>query len=77
MRRFCIVMYSCNTKGFTSCCKRQLLCPLMTFQQDFSKVSLYILAYIFTILELLFYSKLNGVISNFVGQQNHKLWPYN
>ena len=50
------------------CCKRRLLRPFMTLQQDVSKVSLYNLGYICTLLESLFYSELNGVISNFVRQ---------
>ena len=51
-----------------SCCKRRLLCPFLTLQQDVS----YNLGYICTILELLFYSESNGVIEfNFVGQRNH------
>ena len=49
----------------------------MILQQDVSKVSLYNLRYICTFLKSLFYSELNGVIFNFVGQRNHKLWPYN
>ena len=51
------------------CCKRRLLRLFMTLQQqDVSKVSLYNLGYICTLLESLFYSELNGVISNFVRQ---------
>ena len=34
-------------------------------------------SYICTFSKSLFYSELNGVIFNFVGQRNHKLWPYN
>ena len=60
-----------------SCCKRRLLRPFLTLQQDVRKVSLYILGYICTFLKSLFYSESNGVIFNFVGQRNHKLWPYN
>ena len=60
-----------------SCCKRRLLRPFLTLQQDVRKVSLYILGYIGTFLKSLFYSESNGVIFNFVGQRNHKLWPYN
>ena len=57
-------------KGFTSCCKRQLL---RSFLQDVHKVSLYNLGYICTFVKMLFYSESNGVIFNFVGQRNHKL----
>ena len=64
-------------EGFTSCCKQQLLHPFLTLQQDVRKVSLYNLEYICTFFKLLFYSELNGIIFNFVGQRNHKLWPYN
>ena len=70
-------MDSCNTKGFTSCCKRQLLHPFLTLQQDVCKVGVYNLGYICTFFKTLFYSESNGVIFNFVGQWNHKLWPYN
>ena len=58
----------------------------MTLQQDVSKVSLYNLGYICTLLEslictlleslictlleLLFYSESNGLLFNFVGQRN-------
>ena len=64
-------------KGFTGCCKRRFLRPFLTLQQDVLKVSLYILGHIYAFLKALFYSELNGVIFNFVGQRNHKLWPYN
>ena len=60
-----------------SCCKRRLLRPFLTLQQDVRKVSLYILEHIGTFLKSLFYSESNGVIFNFVSQRNHKLWPYN
>ena len=49
----------------------------MTLQQDVSKVSLYNLGYMCTLLESLFYSESNGVIFNFAGQRYYKLWPYN
>ena len=51
--------------------------PILTLQQDVCKVSLYILGHIYTFLKSLFYSESNGGIFNFVGQWNHKLWPYN
>ena len=69
-------MYSCDMRSYTSCCKQRLLHPFMTLQQDDSKVSVYDLEYICTVLELLFYSESNDVIFNFVGQHNRKLWPY-
>ena len=69
-------MHSCDTKGFTGCCKRRLLSPFLTLQQDVHKVSLYNLGYICTFLKSLFYSESNGIF-NFVGQRNHKLWSYN
>ena len=59
------------------CCKRQLSRPFLTFQLDFCKVSRYNLGYICAFSRLLFYSESNGVIFNFVGQRNQKLWPYN
>ena len=59
------------------CCKRRFLRPILTLQQDILKVSLYILGHIYTFLKALFYSESNGVIFNFLGQRNHKLWPYN
>ena len=55
-------MYSFDTKRFAGCCKQRFLRPFMTLQQDVSKVSLYNLVYICTLLELLFYSELNGVL---------------
>ena len=50
-----------------------IIAPISDTQQDVRKVSFYILGYICTFLKSLFYSELNGVIFNFVGQQNHKL----
>ena len=52
-------------KEFTGYCKRQFLHQLMTLQQDVSKVSLYNLGYICTLLELLFHSVSNDVTINF------------
>ena len=78
MRRFLILMYSCNTKCFTSWCKRRLLRPFMTLQQNVSKVSLIIWdIFVATLLESLIYSESNGYIFSVVCLQNHKLWPYN
>ena len=54
-----------------------IIAPFMTLQQDVSKVSLYNLGYICTLLESLLYSESDGVIFNFVGQRYHKLRPYN
>ena len=64
-------------EGFTGRCKRRFLCPILTLQQDVRKVSLNILGHIYTFLKSLLYSELSGVIFNFVGYRNHKLWPYN
>ena len=64
-------------KGFYELLQTTIMRTFLTLQQDVGKVSLYNLGYICTFLKLLFYSELNGVIFNFVGQRNHKLWPYN
>ena len=77
MRRFRILLHLCDTEGFTGCCKQRFLRRILTLKQDVLKVSLYILGHIYTFLKALFYSESNGVIFNFVGQRNHKLWPYN
>ena len=63
--------------GFYGLLQTTILRQILTLQQDVLKVSLYILGHIYTFLKTLFYSELNGVIFNFVGQRNHKLWPYN
>ena len=42
LRRFPILMYSCDMNSFIRCCEQQLLRPFMTLQQDDSKVSLII-----------------------------------
>ena len=52
-------------------------CPFVALEQDFSKVSLYKLGYICTLLKSLFRSELNSVIFNFEHLSSRKLWWYN
>ena len=49
----------------------------MALQQDFSKVSLYKLGYICTLLESPFHSESNNVMFIFKHLSSRKLWQYN
>ena len=49
---------------------------IATLQQNVSKVSLYNLGYICTLLESQFYSESNGIIFNFVGQRYGRIIKY-
>ena len=60
-------------KEFCELLQAMIIAPFMTLQQDISKVSLYNLGYICTLLESPFHSELNSFILNFEHLvSNHK-----